>query len=290
VEANISLASRGPTLKSTGLRPDLMLGTKVEIKNLNSFRSVERSISYEIARQSSLMEKGEDIVQETRGWDESSQKTFSQRKKEKSHDYRYFPDPDLPKLILSEIPELKEKILWRELPELPQKRRGRYIKMGIKKEDADMFVRNTKYGGLFDSAIEGMPHTDKKISLSANYIANDLAGKGKMVSPKNFKKLIAMIDSHALSSRGAKEILSDMTSSDADPEIIAKEKNLMQKSGDKELIHMAKKIIEQNPKVVLEYMAGKKQSLQYLIGQGMKDSKGSANPQELGSAIQKILG
>ena len=119
VEANISIST------------DATLGTKVEVKNLNSFRSVERAIAYEIARQSKLLEEGGTVMQETLGWDEAKQATYVQRKKEQAHDYRYFPDPDLPKLKLSEIPEFAAEVLQQGMPELPWAKRARYISLGL---------------------------------------------------------------------------------------------------------------------------------------------------------------
>ena len=130
VEANISVSNTDK------------LGTKVEVKNLNSFRSVERAIDFEVKRQIELIESGGQVVQETRGWDEAKQQTFSQRKKESSHDYRYFPDPDLPKLLVSEIKEFSNESLKAELPELPWAKRERYISLGLKAEDAEVFVTN----------------------------------------------------------------------------------------------------------------------------------------------------
>ena len=173
VEANISMGENGK------------IGTKVEIKNLNSFRSVERAILYEIERQSGLLEHGEKVEQETRGWDDTTQKTFSQRKKEFSHDYRYFPDPDLPYLRIGEISEFSEENLKKELPELPWQRRERYMELGLKKDDADMFVRDSVYGDFFDEICKGL--SSEGISLAANYIANDLAGQGKTADSGNFR-------------------------------------------------------------------------------------------------------
>ena len=165
VEANVSVSA---TEK---------LGTKVEIKNLNSFRTMEKAVEYEIKRQTELLEKGEAVVQETRGWDERTQKTFAQRTKEGSADYRYFPDPDLPPLCLSEVQLYSTAALAEGLPELPAARRQRYVSMGIKEEDASQFVREAWLGDFFDKVIAPYKPGSREVLLSANYIANDLMNR-----------------------------------------------------------------------------------------------------------------
>ncbi|MCI0542190.1 Asp-tRNA(Asn)/Glu-tRNA(Gln) amidotransferase subunit GatB [bacterium] len=274
VEANISVSSE-----------EGKLGTKVEIKNLNSFRVVEKAIEYEIARHTQALESGEKIVQETRGWDEARQKTFTQREKESAHDYRYFPDPDLPKLKLSEMPEFQNI----ELPELPWEKRERYKKdFGIKNEDIEMYMSDFWLGGFFEGVLETLPR--ESAVLASNYITSDLAGLiknnpevpvQKNILIKNFSALITMLIDKKISSRGAKDILTEMFLHGGSPEKIAEEKNVLQKSDENELVLIVQKIITENPKVVQDYKAGKVASLQFLVGQGMKASKGSANPQVL---------
>jgi aspartyl-tRNA(Asn)/glutamyl-tRNA(Gln) amidotransferase subunit B len=273
VEANISV-SKNKTL-----------GTKVEVKNLNSFRSVERAIAYEVQRQTALLEKGEKVAQETRGWDEGKQSTFPQRKKESSHDYRYFPDPDLPALRVSEISEFKELAL----PELPWQQRERYVALGLKSDDADMFVSQPRYGRLFDESTKGLVFGDVRIALSANYIANDLAGAGVVVDAPRFSVLVSMIAEGKVSSRGGKDILSNMLTSEESPESIAKKHDLFQQSDEGAVTAVAQKVIDENPSVVADYKAGKSAALQFLLGQGMKLSKGSANPATLKDIFVKLL-
>ena len=284
VEANISVSK------------DSTFGTKVEVKNLNSFRSVERAIEHEVKRQIAVLESGGTITQETRGWDENKQATFSQRKKESSHDYRYFPEPDLPALVISEIPEFSLVALTDELPELPAARRERYKKLGLKDDDAMMFVRNTIFGDFFDAVVAN----DVSIAPSAaNYLASDIAGKiedGTMtedwLSPSNaarFHKLITMAVSGALSSRGTKDTLALMVVHGSDPEDIAKDNGLIQESNESLITEMAQKIIENNSEVVSQYRSGKLSALQFLIGQGMKQSKGSANPGMLKEVFERLL-
>lgn len=282
VEVNISIAKEGEKF-----------GTKTEIKNINSFRAVGGAIAYEIERQTNLLESGEKVIQETRGWDENTQKTFSQRLKESAHDYRYFPDPDLPKLVISEIPEFSEENLKKELPELPWQKRKRYTDLQLKAEDAEMFVGDDVYGKFFDEL--GSLLNEKELLLAVNYIASDLAGmvknsgKNFAVSSKNFVSLIKMISSNKISSRGAKDILAILFNEDDDPEIIAKDKGLLQQSDEATLRKIAEEVISENEKVVAEYKSGKESSLQFLVGQGMKKTKGSANPQVLKDIFVGLL-
>lgn len=274
-------------------------GTKVEVKNLNSFRAAERAIAYEIARHVEVIERGEKIVQETRGWDETKQKTFSQRSKENAHDYRYFPEPDLPKLKLSEIPEFSVEALRKALPELPWEKRERYTKsFGLNKKYSDFLVDNPVYAHYFEAAIVGVEKDKKAVELTANYLISDIVGvvnkQGPAeqdikisettiggLTPKNLAAIISMISSGELSSRGAKDLITEALVSGKDARVIAQEKNLIQKSDAGELSNIIAGIISENKKAADEYKAGKQASLQFLIGQGMKATKGSANPEML---------
>ena len=304
VEANVSVA-KIPEGEASGKSGGLAFGTKVEVKNINSFRAVEKAIDYEIKRQIEELEGGGVIVQETRGWDDVKQKTFSQRKKESSHDYRYFPEPDLPKLKLSEVPEFSHENLKRELPELPWVKRERYAReFGIKGEDIESYVADLNLANFFESVVEKLGGDKDKVKLASNYITSDLAGhlgnlevsppsggstsgkrEIKFPSHEHFAKLINMISAGELSSRGGKDVLLIMHKSGGDPEVIAKENSLIQKHNESELIKIVEQVINDNDKVVADYKSGKQASLQYLVGQSMKLSKGSANP----NILQKIL-
>ena len=263
------------------------MGTKVEVKNLNSFRSVERAIEYELARQKEAIEKGEAIIQETRGWDDVKQCTFSQRKKESSHDYRYFPDPDLPKLKISEVEEFKN--LDETIPEMPWYKRQRYAEQfGIKAEDIETYIQSELYRTLFEVFVAPKLDNDKKlIALASNYITNDLVplvgeDEEKMSCVREFfADLIRMAGRGEISSRGAKDILALMVETGDDPKKIAEEKGLFQKSDEGALKEIVAKIVAANPQVVADYKGGKEQALMFLVGQGMKESKGSANPEIL---------
>ncbi|MDP6388122.1 MAG: Asp-tRNA(Asn)/Glu-tRNA(Gln) amidotransferase subunit GatB [Candidatus Pacebacteria bacterium] len=296
VEANVSIRKR-PDLN----KKNLSLGTKVEVKNLNSFRAVERAVSYEINRQEKLLDKGEKVIQETRGWDEDKQETFSQRMKEGSADYRYFPDPDLPKLQIRELPEFSVENLEKSMPELPWKRRERYKRdFEIKDEDIEMLVRNSYLSELFEFVVSKLKNDKKLIKIASNYITSDIAGLVKSdvdsddklhknISAESFAKLISMIHKNDISSRGAKNILSEMYENGGDPNKIAEEKNLFQKSDEEELKQIIEKIIMDNKKVAEDFKNGKEVSLQFLIGQGMKATQGSANPEILKKLFIEIL-
>ena len=289
---------------------------KVEVKNLNSFRSVERAIDFEVKRQTELLEDGKQVVQETRGWDEVHEKTFSQRSKEDSHDYRYFPDPDLPKLYISEIREFNKGTLAKELPELPWQKRGRYKKdFNLKEEEIEIYVGNPNWGKYFEEVISKLGVNKKLGNLASNYISSDFLGlvknkinprtalknsKGQSlgisefepwmrVPSKNFALLIQMIAESKISSRGAKDILKIMYKEGGSPEHIAKTKNLLQKSDETELKKIVEKIIADNQSVVTDYKKGKQVALQFLIGQGMKATKGSANPEILKKIFTNLL-
>jgi aspartyl-tRNA(Asn)/glutamyl-tRNA(Gln) amidotransferase subunit B len=278
VEANISVSNSDK------------LGTKVEIKNLNSFRTVERAVAYEIERQIDVLEKGEKVIQETRGWDEAKQKTFSQRIKEDSQDYRYFPDPDLPKMMISEIFDLET--LKAGLPELPWQRREKYLKnFGIKEQDAEFFVNNVDYGLFFENVILNFLENKELIKLASNYISSDLVGfmtktpDLKYPNPNKFAKIIVMVFDGKLSSRTAKDLLERLLKEDIDPEEVANKEGLIQKNDEGAIKEIANKLITENPKVVADYKSGKEAALMFFVGQIMKATKGSSNPQ----IIKKVL-
>lgn len=274
VEANISI-STNPKI----------LGTKVEVKNLNSFRSVERAIKFEIERMTKLLEggRGNEIIQETRGWDEGKQKTFSQRTKESSEDYRYFPDPDLPKLKLHEAFDLEK--MKKELPELPAGKRARYKKdFGIKDEDIEVYINDLELGARFEEIVKILKD-DEKIKVASNYITSDYLGLKKIRAEvrfpyvNSFAELINLVSENKISSRAAKDILAMIAVKDESPLKIATEKNLLQISDENILKEIAQKIIDVSPKVVADYKGGKETALMSLVGQIMKETKGGANPQ-----------
>jgi len=278
VEANISVST---TEK---------FGTKVEIKNLNSFNTVQRAVAYEIERQIDVIEKGEKVIQETRGWDEAKQKTYSQRIKEDSHDYRYFPDPDLPKVMISEVFDLKS--LKEGLPELPWEKREKYLKnFEIKEQTADFFVNNISIGNLFENSALILKDNKDSIKTAANYISSDIVGliakdpTLKLPKPEKFTQIIKMVSEGKLGSRAAKDLIERLLKEDIDPEVVAEKEGLIQKNDEGVVKELAKKLIAENPKVVADYKAGKEMALMFFVGQIMKETKGSSNPQ----VIKKVL-
>ncbi len=293
VEVNISLSKK-----------ERELGTKVEIKNLNSFRSVERGIEYEIQRQTELLEKGEKIIQETRGWDDAKEITVSQREKEEAHDYRYFPEPDLPPLhhLKEFITERSSDISNRpfvidairaEIPELPQQKRERLKReYQLDKKSVEIFVYNKDLGERFEnlkSYLDKVKPEEKKlnlIKLSSDLLINTKA-KDYNIPPNNFFQLVTIIADGRISSTVAKTILQDIISKN--PLDVIKEKKLEQISDTGELEKIIKEVIKNNPKVVENYKKGKVASFQFLIGQIMAQTKGRANPQIARDILKKIL-
>lgn len=267
------------------------LGTKVEVKNLNSFRSAERAVEYEIHRQIEALKNGEKIAQETRGWNDAKQITFSQRSKENSHDYRYFPDPDLPKLKLSEVEDLREEVLLTQVSETPKERRERFKKdFNIKESDINFYITNMKLGSLFEETSKNL--ASKDFQLLSNYIVSDLASFGEKsfsVNSRYLSDLILMFVAGEVSSRGVKDVLNKMIETAEDPKVIAEKEGLFQKSNEEELLKIANDIISQNTEVVSEYKNGKVSALQFLVGQGMKSSGGSANPKVLKEIFEKLI-
>jgi aspartyl-tRNA(Asn)/glutamyl-tRNA(Gln) amidotransferase subunit B len=275
-------------------------GTKVEVKNINSFRAAGKAIDFELARQSELLERGEKVVQETRGWDENKEITFSQRSKENANDYRYFPDPDLPKLVISEIPEFGLDELKKDLPELPNDKRLRYEKdFGIKSSDIETYINNIEAGLFLEKlGVELADSGNESIKLASNYIISDIVGLSKaggsefnlgFVTVENFSQLIKMIINGDLSSRGAKDTLKIMYEIGGEPSVIAKEKGYIQKNDPEEIKKIMQEIIDNNQDSVSQYKNGKDSLLQFFVGQGMKAMKGSGNPELIKSIVLELL-
>ncbi len=271
------------------------LGTKVEVKNINSFRAVERAALYEIERMTSLLEegKGDEIVQETRGWDENKQQTFSQRKKENANDYRYFPDPDLPKLFLSQIFDIDD--IKKNLPELPEEKRARYKNdYELKDEDIESYVTDRELGDWFEEVASKLIDKEK-VRIASNYITSDFLGLKKtnldikLPEINNFVELIEMICQNQISSRSAKDILAMIVVEDNSPMEIAKAKDLLQKNDEGQLKEVILKIIKDNPKVVETYKSGKENAIMSLVGQIMKETRGSANPQLALKLLKELI-
>ena len=287
IEANISMSRSDLKKSDSKVRP---FGTKVEIKNLNSFRSVERAIAYEIERQTKLIESGGAVAQETRGWDEARQATFHQRFKEGSADYRYFPEPDLPKLFISEIPEFSPSMLAKSLPELPWARRARYAARGLKQSDVEFIIATVTRSTFFDAVLGEIEDQKEVVILAANYFVSDLAGEPGTTAPAAFVKLLRMFTNEKLSSRGTKDILARMVEKGGDPEELARAQGLIQIHDTSALEAVVDTILAVEIKAVAEYRAGKQAALEFLVGKAMKESKGAGNPTSIRNIIIRKLG
>lgn len=285
VELNISVSDK----------PDVF-GTKVEVKNINSFRAVERAAVYETKRMIDLLEsgRGNEIVQETRGWDETKQATFSQRSKENAQDYRYFPDPDIPKYYLRTLFDIPA--LQAGLPELPAMKRIRYQEQfGIKADDVENYVTDPDLGMYFEDVVTELAGNKEAIQTASNYIISDLVGLKKKDTNFEFPyahhlaELVLMISGGELSSRAAKDLLPILRSENRSPRVIADERGLIQKDDPEALRALAEKVISENSEAVASYKSGKQNALMSLVGVIMKESKGSANPAKAKEMLEKIL-
>lgn len=273
VEANISISSTDE------------LGTKVEVKNLNSFKSVESAIDYEIERQRQLLEAGEAVKQETRGWDEVKQKTFTQRSKETAKDYRYFPDPDIPKISVSENEYFSLSRLSEIMPETPSKKRVKYENLGLPKSQIELIISIKSIDSVFKSLFEHYGESKTRaLQLAANYLTTDIipalaANPDLKVSTASFVELMDMLEAGDITSRVAKDLIPELLN-DANlmPKELAKSRGLLQSSDPGALVAIVSEVLTENEAVVAEYLKGKETSIQFLLGQAMKKTKGSANP------------
>jgi len=274
-------------------------GTKVEVKNLNSFKSVERAIDFEIKRQTELLEAGKKVLQETRGWDESKMQTYAQREKESAHDYRYFPEPDLPPFEFDK--NYIDKIRA-ELPELPAKKIERFQnEYQIPRQDAEILARDKELAKFFEnsaSEVCALTENNKNAAkLAANYIVTVLKKYLKVgekitelkLTPENFGELMSLILKNKINSSVAQVVLEEMVKSGADPEHIIAEKNLEQIEDTGEIEKIVEKVISKNPQPVQDYKAGRQAALQFLLGQIMKESKGKVDPSKASESLKSQL-
>jgi aspartyl-tRNA(Asn)/glutamyl-tRNA(Gln) amidotransferase subunit B len=251
------------------------LGTKVEVKNLNSFRAVQRSLEYEIVRQAEVLGRGERIAQETRGWVEKRGVTVSQRSKEEAHDYRYFPEPDLPPLFVERawIEQLRQR-----LPELPDTRRSRYMQaFGLGAYDADALTTDGTAAQLFEDTVRAGADAKK----AANWIARlrgDSDEDGQTVEPRHLAELIRLVDQGVIGSSAARQLLPELQRTGKSPRALVDELGLTQVSDSSELEQAARSAIEANPAAVADYKSGKETAINFLKGQVMKATRGKANP------------
>ena len=273
-DVNVSVRKKG----------DTKLGTRTEMKNMNSFRSIARAIEYEVDRQIDIIEDGKKVEQETLRWDDVSGKTFSMRDKEDAQDYRYFPDPDLVAIKLSEeyIQNIKK-----ELPELPESRKERYLKeYNLSEKDANIITASKYLSDLFEGAIK-VCNNPKAVN---NWIISDISRILNETETEPIEipfdsnqlgKLVILIDKGTISSSIGKKVLEELFENPRDPEEIIKEKGWIQISDEGAIREVVKKVLEANPKSIEDYKAGKEKALGFLVGQAMKETKGKANPKML---------
>ena len=293
VEVNISLQTEGADPKSEN-----PLGTKVEIKNLNSFRAVSRSIEYEIKRQTEILESGKKVKQETRGWDGNREETFSQRSKEEAHDYRYFPEPDLPPLTFDD--EYINKIKS-EIAELPNQKRLRLSEeYNLPPAGVEILVRDINLADFFEEAVSELRSLDseRNVKILFDYLTTDVKGmekeRGTALSESGLKPLflaqiVSFIQKGKISSRVAKDILFKSFDTGKSPEDILNEENLFQISDESEIEKAVDEIIDKNKEVCQDYREGKENALQFLIGKVMAKTQGKANPQAVRSIFRRKL-
>ena len=282
-DANVSVRKKG----------EAKFGTKAEIKNLNSFKAVQKAIQYETGRQIEIVESEEKVLQETRLWDETKGQTFTMRSKEEAHDYRYFPEPDLVPFTLEKkwVEEIRA-----ELPELPQARMKRLMKdFGLTAYDASVAVQDKKLGDYFEQCMAEKVNA----KLASNWIQSELLAllnankKGiseSPVGPKQLAGLIKLIENNTINGKIAKDVLPEMFESGKSAEEIVKAKGLVQVTDTKMIEEIADRVIQANEKSAADFKAGKQQALGFLVGQMMKESKGKVNPKLANEILARKLG
>jgi aspartyl-tRNA(Asn)/glutamyl-tRNA(Gln) amidotransferase subunit B len=274
-------------------------GAKVELKNLNSFRAALRGTEFEVERQTRLLNEGKKVVSETRGWREDTQETASQRSKEEAHDYRYFPEPDLPPIAVSRewVEEIRQS-----LPELPDARRDRFsADFGLTDYEANLLTESRARADYFETSLNLLGEANAaNAKLVANWQLGDLArllndsgieldSPNLKLNAEAFTKLLKLLQSGSITNSAAKEVLRDAFDSGADPEAIVAEKGLGAMENSGELEEIVRKIIADNAKIVAEYRGGKSGAINALLGQVMKQTRGRANAGEVRSLLQAEL-
>lgn len=282
VEVNISVAEKlTSNSKSEARNPKL--GTKVEVKNIGSISMAVKAAEYEFTRQTEMLKRGERIVQETRGWDDTKQATVSQRVKEGSADYRYFPEPDLPPMHFD---EKQIETIRATLPELPHQRRSRFTSQyGLTEAQVEIFTMTREFGDFFEEVASELGDPTL-YTLAANYIVSEQPSK---IDPENFAELIHKIAKKELSSTNAKIVLDEMAVSGKDPDEIIREKNLGQISDAGDLANVVDDVITANPKPVEDYKKGKVEVLKFLVGKVMGATKGKGNPEVIAELLKNKL-
>lgn len=258
-------------------------GTPAEIKNINSFRMLERALTFEEKRQREILTSGGKIVKETRGWDDTKGETYSQRSKEQAQDYRYFPEPDLPPFELGKIFNIDS--LKNKLPELPAEKRKKYMEMGLRAEDAAILAIDKDLSVYYEKIAAKI-----NPKITANWIINELKLDGILViTPENMIELLEKLQKSEITGKMAKEILIEMVSSGKSATDIIAEKGYKSVGDKDEITKIVDKVIIENEKSVSDYKSGKTEVLGFLIGQVMRESRGSANPQIVNEIIKERI-
>ncbi len=282
-DANISLRPVG----------EEKLGTRTELKNMNSFRNVQRAIEYEIRRQRDILLDGKKVILQTMLWDPDKNMTASMRGKEEAHDYRYFPDPDLVPVIISDkwIDEIKKT-----MPELPDEKKIRFInEYDLPVYDAEIMTSERELADYFEAARKFYPDSKKLSNWIMTELMRELKGEDATdiakcpVTPKNLATLLTMIEQGTISGKIAKTLFVDMMNTGKDPETLVKEKNLVQMSDKGELVKIVQEILAENPNQVAEYKGGKTKLMGFFVGRLMKKTGGKANPGMANQLFSKEL-
>ena len=285
IEPNVSVRPQGSD----------EFGTRTEIKNLNSFRALERGIDFEIQRQIGILESGEAVVQQTMGWDETKEVTFPQRTKETEHDYRYFPEPDLPQLVLDQgwVDGIRET-----LPELPAEKYQRLIEQyGIKLDDIEVIVQEPAVADYFEAILDTADF-DLSPQTAANWLTGELYGlmnaQGKKIDdlaiqPADFAGLLGLLDKGVINQSTAKTVLSEMFEAGKPAIEIVKEKGLEQVSDQNQITSMIEEIVANNPDELQTYLDGKETLFGWFFGQVMRATSGKGDPQVVRGALMKHL-
>jgi aspartyl-tRNA(Asn)/glutamyl-tRNA(Gln) amidotransferase subunit B len=286
-EANISVRERGSET----------LATRTEIKNLNSFRALQRSLEYEIERQMAAREAGSPVRQQTLGWDEARGVTVAQRSKEHAHDYRYLPEPDLPPLQID--PDWVQQIRA-DLPELPAEKTERFRAMGLNEYDARVLVAQRPVAEFFETAVRAgaEAHPPVHAKTIANWVSSQLFGllntasvsiEKSQITPERLVYLLALLQAERISANSAKQVLREVVATGAEPQAIISERGMEQVSDPEAIAQAVEKVLEDNPEQLASYLSGKETLANWFFGQMMRASSGRANPEMVRAALQTAL-
>jgi aspartyl-tRNA(Asn)/glutamyl-tRNA(Gln) amidotransferase subunit B len=281
-DANVSIRKKGET----------KLGTRVELKNINSFRFVQKAIDSEIERQEHLLETGGRITQETRGWDEKHGRTFSLRSKETAQDYRYFPEPDLAPLVLDDVFVDQVK---REMPELPKEKRARFVReMHLTPYAAGVLTSHPRVAAFFEEAATLHGDPVKVANFVQSEVLRDVSTHGLLakvpVRAAQLAELLRLVDAGRISGKQAKEVYAKVAHTDRAPADVVAELGIEQVSDAGAIEEIVRRVVEKNPKQAEQLQGGKVGLVGFFVGQVMKETKGSANPQAVNDALKKVLG